>query len=474
MPIQIRCRGRLLLMLLLLGGCSESSINVPETSLQKSVSERRFNTNPRTESFVRESVGQGAPEQLLRAPSTQQGSSDVDSPPVHDDDGYFVGLAISGGGSRSANFAAGCMFQLQRVGMLQKVNCISAVSGGTLTAAYYCSANDKDWNPQTVQEKLTHPFASDLIGRALWPWNIIKLSFGTLTRADLLADDFSSVLFQRKGRVLTFGDLRPDRPRLLINSTDMQTGKRFTFCNADFDSLNSNLDSLPLGYAVCASSAVPVVMTPVTLQDYSTTFPHFYHLVDGGIYDNLGVRILVESYEAQIHRKINPYPRGAIIIVIDAGTQFDGHLSSQASIGWLDSIKEGLGLSSTILLNRVSTSTMSEMVAMHSYGGYSADELRAKIDQLFHEHYVELLDSKKNNVRIIHLSLGQVGELSDSAFGSSVNGIATYFNIDSDSAYMLYKSAEILFTQRFDARLMPLVQEMSKAATTTEPMGEKQ
>src|SRR5206468_2339111 len=27
-------------------------------------------------------------------------------------DGYFVGIAISGGGSRSANFSAACMFQL--------------------------------------------------------------------------------------------------------------------------------------------------------------------------------------------------------------------------------------------------------------------------------------------------------------------------------------------------------------------------
>src|SRR5256885_1601236 len=36
-------------------------------------------------------------------------------------DGYFVGLAISGGGSRSANFGAPCMFELQRIGLLQRV-----------------------------------------------------------------------------------------------------------------------------------------------------------------------------------------------------------------------------------------------------------------------------------------------------------------------------------------------------------------
>ncbi len=48
----------------------------------------------------------------VTAPTTQTANSH----------GYFVGLAISGGGLRSANFGAACMFQLQRVGLLQKVN----------------------------------------------------------------------------------------------------------------------------------------------------------------------------------------------------------------------------------------------------------------------------------------------------------------------------------------------------------------
>src|SRR5262245_41426844 len=46
------------------------------------------------------------------------------------DDGHFVGIAISGGGLRSANFSAACMFQLQRLGLLDHVDYISSVSGG--------------------------------------------------------------------------------------------------------------------------------------------------------------------------------------------------------------------------------------------------------------------------------------------------------------------------------------------------------
>src|SRR2546425_7415806 len=52
-------------------------------------------------------------------------------------DGRFIGLALSGGGSRSANFSAAVMLELQRLGILEQVDVISAVSGGALTAAYY-------------------------------------------------------------------------------------------------------------------------------------------------------------------------------------------------------------------------------------------------------------------------------------------------------------------------------------------------
>src|SRR5688500_19374567 len=34
--------------------------------------------------------------------------------PVSDNDGAFVGIAMSGGGSRSANFSAACLFQFER------------------------------------------------------------------------------------------------------------------------------------------------------------------------------------------------------------------------------------------------------------------------------------------------------------------------------------------------------------------------
>src|SRR5688500_426820 len=160
---------------------------------------------------------------------------------ISTDDGYFVGIGISGGGSRSANFAAACMFELQRLGLLQRADYISAVSGGSLTAAYYCVSTDEEWNPGTVQEKLTHSFATDLTIGMFLPWNMAWMLITDWDRSDLLADSFRKVLFTRDGEQLTFGDLRPERPRLLINATDLQSGKGFVFCNESFDKLNSDL-----------------------------------------------------------------------------------------------------------------------------------------------------------------------------------------------------------------------------------------
>src|SRR5439155_11665117 len=99
-------------------------------------------------------------------------------------DGFFVGLAISGGGSRSANFAAACMFHLQRLGLLQRVDYISSVSGGSLTAAYYCASTDEEWNPGNVQRKLGHSFASDLIATTFVPWNFVWMAISDWDRSD--------------------------------------------------------------------------------------------------------------------------------------------------------------------------------------------------------------------------------------------------------------------------------------------------
>ena len=283
-------------------------------------------------------------------------------------------------------------------------------------ATYYCCSPDADWNPKTVQDKLTGQFESTVIDKILLPWNFLGLLIGTVNRSDMLAEEFQNALFTRNGRKLTFADLRTDRPRLLINCTDMQSGRPFLFDNSDFDQINSDLNRYPLANAVMASSAVPAILEPVTLRDYSTSFPQFQHLVDGAVVDNLGVQTLVNSYAAESESPDNPYPKGAILVVIDSGTTNNSRLSSKARLGGVENLLEGLSLSSAVLLNRTGSATLSDVLVQGSLGDYKITDLRDFIDRLRREHYVEIKDRGGRLVRVAHLSLSQIGEFSGLTF----------------------------------------------------------
>jgi len=390
-------------------------------------------------------------------------------------DGVFFGVAVSGGGSRSANFAAPCMFELEQLGLLQRVDYISSVSGGSLTAAYYCVATPDEWRADIVQRKLTHSFADDALIPMFMPWNWIPLTFSDWDRSDLLADSFQKHVFSRKGKALTFGDLRPDRPRLLINATDLQSGKPFVFSNESFELINSDLSKYPIAYAVTASAAVPVLLHHVTLRDYSTTFKQYVHLIDGGVTDNLGIRTLTDLYDAQ--RKASkaagqpePYPRGAVFIVIDARTEFDAKLSDKSDIGLIDSLATGAGLTSTVLINRASSATLAEIILEHSPDDVTAGTLRKQKEELERRGHIQLKDNAGHPVYVVHFALSRLSDLKDLPFASfheRVNNIETYFNISQTEAYNLHQAAELLVTERYIEPLREIGRWMDSPSPTT-------
>jgi len=460
---------RLPLLLLLLGSCAllgctnvNVALNSPDVPLE---SRARNHTRATT-------GGEVSPPQTQ--PSAPNISADVTAPVrvVPDDDGYFVGLALSGGGSRSANFSAACMFELQRLGILRHVDYISSVSGGSLTAAFYCLSDDAQWNPGEAQRRLTHPFATDLIIKFLMPWNMIALLVSDFDRSDLLADSFKDNVFTRDGHQLTYADLRQDRPRLLINATDLQSGRGFIFCDETFDQLNSDLSKYPICYAVAASAAVPVVMHQVTLRDYSTIFKQFRHLVDGGVSDNLGISSLVETYEAQLvsaekAQRSDPYPNGALFIVLDARTRFDARLDDKGDVGVVEGLVAGAGLTSSQLLSRVSTATMADIIVRYSPGEVTAGQLRQQIAQLEKEGYLELRDQHGHRVVVVHLALSHAADLKNTpspSFFERLNNIATYFNISEVEAASLYQAATLLVREQFEPRLLPLARELESGA----------
>jgi hypothetical protein len=282
---------------------------------------------------------------------------------------------------------------------------------------------------------------------------------------------------------VTFADLRADRPRLLINATDLQSGRRFIFCNESFDDLNSDLSRYPIAKAVTASSAVPVLLHPVTLHDYSTAFDQYRHLIDGGVTDNLGITTLVETYASQITAakaagRPDPYPNGAVLIIVDAHTYFDARLSGKGDVGLIESLKTAAGLTSTALLNRASSATLADIIVQNAPDDATARDLRSDIAELNRNGYLKLQDRGGHTVNVIYLSLSQVNDLADlpfQSFSESVNSIETYFNISPTEAYDLYQAADLLVRNKFEPHLREVAgrlrQENSRSTTPPGPAG---
>ncbi len=259
-------------------------------------------------------------------------------------DELFVILTFSGGGTRAAALSYGVLEQLQnttvQVGgqtrsLLQEVDVISSISGGSFTAAYYALFRDEIFKSFS-RDVLTNPIEKRLAWRAFGcPWNWFRLASPWFCRGDLAAEYYDRHIFQGK----TFADLikQNHRPYVILNATDMTLASDFEFTQENFDFLYSDLAGVPIGRAVAASSCFPVAFTPLTLcnhpkpaglqkpkwmewVDGALTIPDeprpfqkatqldsywkavegapkrpYIHLVDGGVADNLGIRAVLHA-----------------------------------------------------------------------------------------------------------------------------------------------------------------------------------
>jgi NTE family protein len=63
------------------------------------------------------------------------------------------------------------------------------------------------------------------------------------------------------------------RPRIWINASDVYDRTAFIFAPVTFSALCSDITSYPVSLAVAASAAVPVVFTPIVIQNYTGGCP---------------------------------------------------------------------------------------------------------------------------------------------------------------------------------------------------------
>lgn len=246
------------------------------------------------------------------------------------EDDVFVVLAFSGGGTRAASFSYGVLEKLREsrvlVGgrsrsLLEQVNVISSVSGGSYTAAYYGLFGARLFD-NFATDFLYHDWQGDLTRLLLRPDRALSLAGRNYGRSDLVAAHLHRTLFRNS----TFADMsRYGLPFIIINASDLNNAATFSFIQPQFDFLCSDLSGYPVANAVMASSAVPAVFTPIALRNFDgcternkdwvadalandhvlerrfsvaraleryadTDQMPILRLVDGGVTDNLGVR----------------------------------------------------------------------------------------------------------------------------------------------------------------------------------------
>jgi NTE family protein len=250
-------------------------------------------------------------------------------------DQLLIGLALSGGGKRSAAFSYGVLRGLKNYAieidghqstLLDQLDTIASVSGGSFTAAYYGLKRDKIF-ADFEHDFLKRDIESYIYGMYLLPWNwawLVNPLYGT---NDQMAKVYDDLMFHGA----TYADLiRNGKPFVSINATDIGYGIVFPFTQDQFDLICSDLASYPLARAVAASNGFPVLFTPITLNNYAdkcggreppwvkrafdvgplsrerqlAEFARLYldprkteyvHLMDGGISDNLAMRQMINT-----------------------------------------------------------------------------------------------------------------------------------------------------------------------------------
>jgi NTE family protein len=264
-----------------------------------------------------------------------------ESPRPGQSDDLLVVLAFSGGGTRAAALGYGVLEELRRTEvtidgakrrLLDEVDVISAVSGGTFPAAYYALRGEKTFD-EFEAKVLARNFETELVWRILTPKNWFRLPSGTFGKSDLFAEIYDETVFDHA----TFADLkRANGPMVIINGTDITIGARFSFTQDQFDAICGDLSRVTLARAVATSTALPPLLTPISfenrggtcgrkappwqaaaeaasksgtpgrallraraLESYADPSRPYVHVFDGGLSENLGLAEVLRAFEIQ-------------------------------------------------------------------------------------------------------------------------------------------------------------------------------
>lgn len=291
-------------------------------------------------------------------------------------DKIYVALVFSGGGTRAAALSYGVMEELRAtpIGkdsrfLLDEVDVISSVSGGSFTSAYFGLFGERLFD-DFKDKFLYRDIEGELVQKLANPANWFRLMSPNFNRIDLAIELYDETVFERK----TYQDLINSgrRPFIALNATNLTTGSQFTFTQPSFDILGSDMSTVPVARAVASSSAFPFLLSPVSYRNYpasqgfelsrdiknglkgqyagpnprrymwaynqsiyhSDKADHPYmHLMDGGLSDNIGVRYIADNFSRSsgflFQRKTTI--DDLVIIIANAKTQPPDSLDKEGS-----------------------------------------------------------------------------------------------------------------------------------------------
>jgi predicted acylesterase/phospholipase RssA len=290
----------------------------------------------------------------------------------------IIGLAVSGGGSRAALFAAGAMEALAKIrvgpeqrSLLEQVSYISSVSGGSMASSYFVARKPSKAVPVLMpdgtmtkeyqdffsgfKEDMKADIEGQLLRRQLLQNRWFNPAWTARSLAEILNESFLGEM--------TFSDLarremQGDSPHLLVNTTLYNNGRRFVLSTLPQHTLHydpfPDLNRVPgvrsldeegerilrlrwqslisvkpedlkldicrirVAAAVVGSMSFPPVIGPISFHVAGQD--EYWHVGDGGLADNTGAESLLM---VTLKKLQEGKTRRALMILLDSSFPFD-------------------------------------------------------------------------------------------------------------------------------------------------------
>ena len=416
--------------------------------------------------------------------------------------GKKIGLCLSGGGYRATIYHLGAFRKLRELGLLDKIDVISSISGGSITNAFYGLNKD---NFEAFEKGLLEATETNIIRGVLRSWKLRLIllfaisgwlgsiaiawnygSFSVLLPSIIypvviglllyffqfkvsISNSIAGLLGEKFFQNKTLKDL-PDTPHILINATNIDTGRHFSFSqvkmgdskythNHTKERIDFKHEDFPIAHAVLASACFPSVINPIEIgkehyknKEHSEIVTPL--LIDGGVYDNQGIHKLTHvksSYKCDI------------VIVSDAGTGMKKIMKCRNSIHLLLNTIELLmnRIKNFLMIHNIYDTPKDHFIAYQSLtwtvDGCLCGFINALIDgnvrdEVIDAHGISKADiSNKNRNNLESFMKGkvdyekmQVASLSDGEYETICNISTSLKPLSQKQIEVLIKQAEVL------------------------------